>query len=141
MAASIVLSEEAEEPFESLYDEFTTHTPTTAANVFSRYVSDYEPIDDDVSMSPNIQGKKEFKEWLASPNYRARWRSTDNYLSLSSHDQMVFHNQMKEIFHYILDYVTSNVGALVWNDIIENELEKSTKTKAGYNILRNIEVG
>ena len=33
-----------------------------------------------------------------------------------------------------------NAGDLVWNDIIENELEKPTKTKAGYDMLRNIEV-
>ena len=62
MAASIVLSEEAEEPFERLCEEFIIHTLTTAASALSRHVIDYEPVDDNVSMSPNIQGKKEFKE-------------------------------------------------------------------------------
>ena len=86
VGASIELSEEAEEPFEWLYDEFTIHTLTTAASTFSRYGSNYEPVDDDVSMSSTIQGKKEFKERLVFTNYKGRWRSADNYLSLSSHD-------------------------------------------------------
>ena len=135
VAASIKLGEEAEEPFEWLYDEFTIHTPTTTASAFSRHDSDYEPVDDDVPMLPNIQVKKEFRERLASTNYKGRWRSMDNYLSLSSHDQRVFRNQMKEIFHHILDHMAPNVGDLVWNDIIEDELEKPTKTKVGYDIL------
>ena len=62
VGASIELSEKAEEPFEWLYNEFIIHTRTTAASMFSRYVSDYEPVDDDVPVSSTIQGKKEFKE-------------------------------------------------------------------------------
>ena len=70
VGASTELSEEAEEPFEWLYDEFTIHTSTTAASTFSRYISDYEPVDDDVPMSSTIQGNKKFKEWLVSTNYK-----------------------------------------------------------------------
>ena len=42
---------------------------------------------------------------------------------------------MKEIFHHILDHMASNAGDLVCNDVIEDELEKPTKTKAGYDTL------
>ena len=42
---------------------------------------------------------------------------------------------MKEIFHHVPDHMASNAGDLVWSDIIEDELEKPTKTKAGYDTL------
>lgn len=125
-----------EEPFSWLYDEITIHTPTTAASMFSRHDSDYEPTgDDDDPVSPNVQGKKELKEWLASTNYKGRWRSTDDYLSLSSHDQKVFRNQMKDIFRHILNHMATNFGDMVWNDMIEDELEKPMTTKTGYDNL------
>lgn len=56
-----------------------------------------------------------------------------NYLALSSHDQRTFRNQMRDIFHIIL-YMASSAEDVVWNDIIDDEMQKPTKTNGGYDI-------
>ena len=134
----IHLNDEQEEPFEWLYDQTTIHTPTTATSTFSHQDSDFEPPDDgdDIPTSSDTgQGNKELKEWLASTNYKGRWRSTDNYLALSRHGQKTFRNQMKDIFRHVLLYMASSVGDVVWNDIIDDEMQKPTTTNGGYDNL------
>lgn len=127
-------TDETKDPFEWLYDEMTIHTPSTAGSFFPQHGSDYEPADIDMSPSQREKGKKEFKQWLASTDYQGRWRSTENYCALSKHDQTTFRSQMKGIFHHILHQLASNDVDTVWDDLIDAETRKPTKTKSGYDI-------
>ena len=42
---------------------------------------------------------------------------------------------MKDIFRHVLLYMASSVGDVVWNDIIDDEMQKPTTTNGGYDIL------
>ena len=122
------------DPLEWLYDPNIVHTPTTTISLFSHQDCNYAPTDVDTPSSTNIHGKVELKDWLASSNYAGRWRSTDNYSALSSHDQKTFRTQMKAIFLHVLQQLAPNDADLVWEDLIDQETEKTTKTKCGYEI-------
>ena len=134
MAEFDITDEIKRDPLEWLYDPNIVHTPSTAISIFCRQDCDYEPIDVDTPSSTNVHGKVELQDWLASSNYAGRWRSTDNYSALSSHDQKTFRNQMKAIFLHVLHQLAPNDADLVWEDLIDQETEKTSTTKCGYEI-------
>ncbi len=96
--------------------------------------NEYEPIEHDLSSCQKEDGRIGLKEWLVYTNYHGRCRSTNNYCSLSKHDQLVFRNQMKGIFHHILHQFAQNSADLVWDHIIDDETKRPNSTKNGYVI-------
>jgi len=66
-----------------LYDVWIVHTPSTPGSLLSYRGSDYEPVDADLSPCQPENKKKDFVQWLISTNYEGRWRSTENYCSLT----------------------------------------------------------
>jgi hypothetical protein len=108
-------------------------TPSTAGSIIAQHDSDYEPVQNDASPTLKEDGKREFKQWLASTDYQGRWRSTNNYCSLSKHDQTIFRHQMKAIFHHVLHQLAPNDVDTVWDDIVDDETKKPRTTKNGYD--------
>ncbi|CAF3241379.1 unnamed protein product [Rotaria socialis] len=94
--------DDVKDPFDWLYDETIIHTPSTAGPCLSQWDNNYEPAYSEASPSQQANGKREFKQWLASTGYEGRWRSTDNYRSLSQHDKTTFRSQVKAIFRHVL---------------------------------------
>lgn len=119
-------------PFAWLYDEKINYTPSIAGSSYTPEDSDYEPGSHDISLRGKEDVKREFRQWLASTNYRGRWRSTENYRSLSKHDQIIFRNQMKSIFRHVLEQFASTDADIVWDDIIDDEFKKPGTMKGRY---------
>ncbi|CAM2700994.1 unnamed protein product [Rotaria socialis] len=81
--------DDVKDPFDWLYDENITHTPSTAVSCLSQWDNNYEP----------------------AYRYEGRWCSTDNYRSLSQHDQTMLRSQVKAIFRHVLHQLaTKDVG-------------------------------
>ncbi|CAF1356373.1 unnamed protein product [Adineta ricciae] len=112
-----------------IYDERNYYTPSIVPDRFSPQNSDYEPGVDDISPHDEEDGKKELRGWLASTNYRGRWRSTANYSCLSKHERGKFRKQMKGIFLHVLQQFTSTDANVVWDDLIDDELAKPKTAK------------
>lgn len=110
------------------------HTPSTAASAFSQQGSVYDPVDSDISPLPSDHRRREFKKWLTSTGYQGRYRSTENYDSLSRHDQKVFRSQMKGIFHHILHQMVPTNASRIWDDLVNDEIQRPIKTKTGYDV-------
>lgn len=121
--------------FAWIYDERNNYTPSVTAGPPSSQDSDYEPEIHDISSHEKEDGKREFRQWLASTNYRGRWRATANYSCLSKHEQAKFRHQMKGIFLHVLEQFTSTDADVVWNDIVDDELAKPKTTKGVYVII------
>ncbi|CAF4269016.1 unnamed protein product [Rotaria magnacalcarata] len=103
---------DAQDPFQWLLDETIAFTPSTAGVSLPAGDYEYEPAEDPVSPGYITKEKREFRQWLVSTGYEGRWRSTDNYRSLSQHDQRVFRNQTKDILRHILRQFVSNDAGL-----------------------------
>lgn len=124
--------DDAEDSLGWLYDETIVHTPSTAGVSLSQWDNDYKLIDNEASPSQKANEKREFKQWLASTGYEGRWRSTDNYRSLSRHDQTTFRSQAKAIFLHVLKVqLAPNDADVVWEDLIDEETRKPARTKDG----------
>lgn len=120
--------------FPWIYDERNYYTPSIAGDIFSPRDNVYEPEIHDCFSHDKEDGKKEFRQWLESTNYRGRSRGTVNYSALHKHEQARFRNQMKSIFHHILQQFASTDADVVWDDIIDDELAKPKTTKGAYVI-------
>ena len=79
--------------------------------------------------------QKEFRRWLTLTNYEGRCRSTENYSCLSKHDQANFRSQMKAIFRHILEQFAFTDACIVWDEIVDDEIEKPKTTKGVYVII------
>jgi hypothetical protein len=124
--------DEMKDPLNWIYNEKIFHTPSTAGSFLCHQDSDYGPADNDISLSQKEDDKRELKRWLSSTNYEGRWRSTDNYCSLSRHNQITFRNQMKAIFRHVLCQFAPNDIDAVWEDIIDDGTEKPDAMIIGY---------
>ena len=89
------------------------------------------PVVDDVPLNQRDNENKEFKDWLASTDYRGRWRSTSDYSALSKHDQTTFRSQMRAIFRHVLHQLAPNDVHVVWDGIVDDETKRPTRTKGG----------
>jgi hypothetical protein len=123
--------QEANDPFQWLYDGKTIYTPTTAQTGVSLVESDYELLVDDIPLNQRNTENKEFKDWLASTDYRGRWRATSDYCALGSHDQTTFRSQMRAIFRHVLHQLAPNDADVVWDGIVDDETKRPARTKGG----------
>ena len=115
-----------------LYDGNIVHTPSTAGVSVSQLDDDYKLTDDETSQLSQANTKREFKQWLASTGYEGRWRSTNDYQGLSQHDQTTFRSQAKAIFSHILKLQLSpNDADMVWEELIDEEMNKSISMRDG----------
>jgi hypothetical protein len=106
-------------------------TSTTAAVPMSHWDNEYELSDNDISPTKIANEKREFKQWLSSSGYEGRWRSTENYRSLSHRDQTTFRTQVKAIFRHVLNQLAPNDVDIVWEDLVDDEVRKPTNTNDG----------
>ena len=106
-------------------------TPSTTGFSLGSLDYEYEPTNDDVTPCQQTNKKRDFTQWLASSGYDGRWRSTDDYKSLSRHDKTTFRTQVKAIFRHVLIHLAPNDADEVWEDFIDDETRKPMKTKDG----------
>ena len=124
-------AEDVQDPFIWLYNECIARTPSTAGASLCPWDNEYDPGRHDVSPSKKASEKREFKQWLADSEYVGRWRSTDDYRSLGRHSQAAFRSQAKAIFRHVLKQLAPNDADVVWEDMIDDETRKPTRTKDG----------
>jgi hypothetical protein len=122
---------EIKNPLEWIYDGMIAYTPSTGGSFLCEQDIDYQPADNDISLSEKEHGRREFKQWLATTDYNGRCRSTKNYCSLNRYDQITFRSQMKAIFHHVLYQFVGNDADTVWDDLVYDETKKPNTTRNG----------
>ena len=121
----------ADDTFDWLYNGNNIRTPTTAGFSLGSLDHEYVPVSNDVTPCQETNKKQDFTKWLASSGYDGRWRSTDDYTSLSRHDKTTFRTQLKAIFRHVLIHLAPNDAEVVWEDFIDDENRKPARTKDG----------
>lgn len=120
------------QPFQWLYDENISQTPTSIGNSAAFSDHDYQPSLFETSPVTDMNAKQELRRWLTSTGYNGRFRSTESYPSMNRHDKCGFLRQMKSIFSHLLQQLAPNDYKEVWEDLVDEETRKPNQIKNMY---------
>jgi hypothetical protein len=119
----------ADNTFDWLHNGNDNCSSTTAGYSLDSLDNKFVPVNNDTTPCQETNEKQVITKFLAASSYDDRWRSTDDYVSLSRHDGKTFRTQLKAIFRHVLFYLAPNDVDVLWQEFIDDDTRKATETK------------